>query len=62
VCSHPDGARCENAGRHPRTPAKACGYLDDHGEAIMKKEIESGLQAGTRNPRTRSPRTSGLVM
>jgi hypothetical protein len=41
---------------------KAWGYLDDHGATTVRKEIESGLQAGACNPRTRRPRASGLAM
>jgi hypothetical protein len=36
--------------------AKVCGYIDDHGATTVKKEIESGLQAGALNPRTPGPR------
>jgi len=36
--------------------AKACGYVDEHGEATVRKEIESGLHAGSLNPKTRQPR------
>jgi len=36
--------------------AKQCGYVDEHGETTVRKEIESGLHAGSLNPKTRQPR------
>ena len=38
--------------------AKACGYVDEHDESTVRKEIDSGLQAGALNPRTRQPRNA----
>ena len=35
--------------------AKACRYVQDHGEATVRKEIETGLNAGMLNPRGRQP-------
>lgn len=43
-------------GRRCGQQQKACGYVVDHGETTIRKESESGLQAGARNPRTRRPR------
>jgi hypothetical protein len=36
--------------------ATVCGYVEEHGEATVRKEIESGLKAGALNPRSRQPR------
>ncbi|MGH8931919.1 MAG: bifunctional DNA primase/polymerase [Egibacteraceae bacterium] len=36
--------------------AEACGYIEEHGEATVRKEIDSGLEAGALNPRSRQPR------